>query len=382
MKTVRVHHEPSWRIASSTVEAFVTRRGGQLAPVTFDRHDRAIQPFAIAPWIGERNLPDMPPILQVLRGDFFCLPFGGNARPYRGEQHPPHGETANADWTFESLKNGCLHLSLQTKIRAGRVDKYIALRDGHNAVYSQHVVSGMRGPMNLGHHATLKFPDAAGGGLISTSPFVHGQVFPGAVELPEARGYSALKQGAEFKTLASVPMADGGVADLSRYPARRGFEDIAMLVSDAGSGFAWTAVSFPKQRHVWFALKDPRVLRNTVFWMSNGGRHYPPWSGRHVNVMGLEEVTSFFHAGLAESAGKNALSAQGHPTVLQLHPQRPTVVNTIMAVATIPATFDHVAMITPVAGGVELRSASGVSKIVALDIAFLQTPAKQLNKNL
>ena len=181
--------------------------------------------------------------------------------------------------------------------------------------------------MNLGHHAMLKFPDLPGSGFVTTSRFVYGQVFPQAFELPENLGYSWLKPGAEFKSLERVPTQNGETADLTRYPARRGFEDLVMLVSDAKAPFAWTAVSFPRERYVWFALKDPRVLRETVFWLSNGGRHYPPWNSRHVNVMGLEEVTSYFHLGLAESARTNPISRKGFPTCLALNPKKPLVVS-------------------------------------------------------
>ena len=118
--------------------------------------------------------------------------------------------------------------------------------DGENVVYSQHVVSGMSGPMNLGHHAMLKFPDVPGSGRVSTSRFVYGQVFPEAFEFPEKGGYSWLKAGAEFSSLEKVPTLDGQTADLTRYPARRGFEDLVMLVSDAEQPFGWTAVAFPQ----------------------------------------------------------------------------------------------------------------------------------------
>ena len=89
-----------------------------------------------------------------------------------------------------------------------------------------------------------------------------------------------------------------------------------MVVHEATPDFAWTAVTFPAQRYVWFALKDPRVLRSTVLWHSNGGRHYPPWNGRHVNVLGMEDVTTYFHFGLAESARPNSISRRGFPTCL------------------------------------------------------------------
>jgi hypothetical protein len=376
-----VRGQLSWRVASSQVEAFVTEMGGHLGPVTFDCKGRKLQPYSVAPWAEERTDPALPPILKALRGDFFCLPFGGNATPFGKERHPVHGETANARWEFRSEESmagrTCLHLSLAPKVRPGRVDKRIWLLDGQNTVYSQDVVSGMTGPMNLGHHAMLKFPDAPGSGLLSTSRFVYAQVFPGAFELPEQRGYSWLKPGAEFKSLAKVPTITGETADLTRYPARRGFEDLVMLVSDADVPFAWTAVSFPKERYVWFALKDPRVLRETVFWLSNGGRHYPPWNSRHVNVMGLEEVTSYFHCGLAESARKNPISRKGFPTCLKLDSRKPLAVNYIMGVARIPAGFDHVAAIQAARGNrsIVLKSASGRQAKAAVHLDFLHADA-------
>ncbi|HNU98334.1 MAG: hypothetical protein KA191_03485 [Verrucomicrobia bacterium] len=373
-----VRGQPSWRVASADVEAFVTRMGGQIGPVTFDRRGRRVQPFAVAPWAEEEEAAALPPILRALRGDFFCLPFGGNAKPFGKERHPLHGETANASWTLESLeKKGAasiLHLSLSTKARRGRVDKFITLVDGHQAVYARHRISGMKGPMCLGHHAMLRFPDHAGSGTVSTSPFLLGQVLPEPTERPEQRGYSLLKPGAEFASLENVPTITGETADLSRYPARRGFEDLALIVSDSAAPFAWTAVTFPRERYVWIGLKDPRVLRSTLFWFSNCGRHYPPWSGRHVNVMGLEEVTSYFHYGLAESARKNTLSRRGYATSIRLNPDRPLEVNYIMAVSSIPSGFDRVAAVdrSPRAGeGLLVRSASGKTLTIALDIDFL-----------
>lgn len=376
-----IHGQPSWRLASTDVEAFVTEMGGHLGPVTFDRKGRKLQPYSVAPWAEEQTDPSLPPILKALRGDFFCLPFGGNATPFGREKHPVHGETSNARWQFRSLETSegrsCLHLSLQTKVRSGRVDKRVWLVDGQNILYSQHVVTGMSGPMNLGHHAIIKFPDAPGSGLLSTSRFVYGQVFPQAFERPEEGGYSWLKSGAEFKSLEKVPTITGETADLTRFPARRGFEDLVMLVNDAAAPFAWTAVAFPKERCVWFALKDPRILHETVLWLSNGGRHYPPWSSRHINVMGLEEVTSYFHFGLAESARKNPISRKGFPTCLALNPKQPLVVPYIMGVASIPAGFDRVASIRAAQGNraIILESVSGRQAKAAVDLDFLQAGA-------
>jgi hypothetical protein len=369
--------QPSWRLATPQVEVFVTRQGGHVGPVKFKLEGRrTLAPFSVAPWAQEQEIQrdrNTPDIIKVLRGDFFCMPFGGNATPYRGERHPVHGETANAKWKFESKAGDSLRLSLRTKIRRARIEKTIRLRRGDRAIYSRHVISEARGPMNFGHHAMLQFPDSPGSGLVSTSPFVYGQVYPKPVEQPENRGYSILKPGAEFDSIERVPMITGETTDLSRYPARRGFEDLVMLISVPDPPFAWTAVSFPNEGFVWFALKDPRVLPNTIFWISNGGRHYAPWNSRHVNVMGLEEVIGNFHEGLAESAAENPLSRRGYKTSVPLDPNRTLVVNYIMAVAAIPRGFDRVTSIEPSgADGVVLRSASGQRVAAPLDLAFLQ----------
>jgi hypothetical protein len=373
MKLSTIASQPSWSISSDCVDAAVTRLGGHLAPVEFRVGRRRVQPFQIAPWANEGIGPKFPPLLQVLRGDFFCFPFGGNARPWRGENHPPHGETANGRWRFDRfLQDGAerqLHLHMDLTVRKGRVDKLIRLVDGHTAVYCRHVVRGASGPMPFGHHATLRFPES--GGRISTSPIVGGQVYPGIFEKPEEGGYTSLRPGAHFRTLARVPMANGGLADLTRYPAREGFEDLAMVSARPGDDFAWTAVVFPGERYVWYSLKDPRVLASTVLWHSNGGRHYAPWNGRHRGVLGLEEITGHFHDGLAESAAPNAVAARGIPTVARLSPRRPLVVSVIMGVAAVPDGFETVTRIDRKEGGIVLRGKNRAEVAVPLDWAFL-----------
>lgn len=381
VRKVTVQGQPSWCFQSDRVEACLTELGGQLGPVTFHLKAGKVQPYSIAPWVEEKEFGDLIPILRVLRGDFFCLPFGGNGTPFRGEKHPVHGDTANNRWHFEALEQAadriCLHTSLETEARAGRVDKRIHLLKGHAAVYCQHIISGMRGPMNLGHHAMLHFPEESGGGVLSTSPFAFGQVIPELFEKPADKGYSSLLPGAEFASLSAVPLATGGETDLSHYPARRGFEDLVTLVSDPKLPFAWTAVVFPKQRHAWFALKDPRILRQTVLWHSNGGRHYAPWNGRHVGVLGLEEVTSYFAYGLAESARANPISKRGFPTTLELSPRTPLVVPYIMGMVSLPAGFDRVRDILPVDEGnsVQLVAHSGRKVVTPLCLDFLKSTA-------
>lgn len=378
MDTTRIAGQPSWHLVSDRTEAWLTEIGGHLGPISFNLDGRVVSPFNLAPWAEETFEPELPPILRVLRGDFFCLPFGGNDVPFGSERHPPHGETANRKWTFESLSNSdgrtTLHASMETEIRPGRVDKYISLREGESAVYQRHRVSRMTGPMSFGHHCMLKFPDEDGSGLISTSAFVLGRTAPLPVELPRNQGYSLLRPDVGFDSLESVETVTGERANLSRYPARRGYEDLVMLVSDPALSLAWTAVSFPEEGYAWFALKNPGVLRNTVFWMSNMGRYYAPWNGRHLNVMGLEEVTSYFHYGLAESATDNPISRAGYPTCENLNGNEVLDVRYIIGVVATGNGFGRVADIRPAANGeaVLIRGTGGETVFAAVDAGFLQ----------
>jgi hypothetical protein len=371
-KLQKIHGQPSWTLSTAEVEAAVTKQGGHVGPVRFRIADRWVEPFDLAPWAEEKVKIEIPPILKVMRGDFFCMPFGGNGTAYGAEEHPPHGETANSVWKYESSTASRIELTMETTIRKGQVEKSIEIIPGQTAIYSRNTISGMKGPMCFGHHAILKLP-APNAGRLSMSKFIYGQVFPGAFEEVVKGGYSFLKAGAKFSSLRRVPQVDGKFADLSVYPSREGYEDLVLTGSDAKLPFAWTAMTVAGEGYVWFALKDPRVLRSTVVWMSNGGRHYAPWSSRHRHAIGLEEVTANFHYGLAESAKPNPLTRAGIPTCVRMEPDKPVTVNYIMAVSAIPRGFDIVKNIQASANGkaVVLTSESGKTATAPINLSFL-----------
>jgi hypothetical protein len=377
-KTSIVFGQPSWTLESGMVTASVTQTGGHLAPVAFHFAKKTVQPFSIAPWWDEKVDADVPTIVKILRGDFFCMPFGGNALPYRGVSHQVHGDTANLRWKplgfTKSDEEVTLRLDMDLKAFSGHVEKRVTLVPGQTVVYQKHIVTGVNAPTSIGHHSTLKFPDKPGSGRISTSKRMLGQVFVEPTEKPEEKGYSILKPGAIFENLESVPMITGEMADLSRYPARRGFEDIAILVADPALPVAWSAVAFPQEGYVWFTLRDPKVLASTLLWISNGGRHTAPWSGRHVNVMGVEDITGCFHYGAAQSAKANVLNKQGVKTSVTPSAKRPLHVNYISGVAEIPKTFDRVKDIVVEGDRITLVSDRGPKVNTPVNTEFLKSP--------
>src|SRR4051812_13647708 len=116
-----VHGQPSWSFRSDRVAAHLTQQGGHLGPVSFELGHEVVQPFSVAPWATEKVDPATIPLLRILRGDFFCCPFGGNGTPWRGEAHPVHGESAASRWTLRSIKHegnsATLQATLATRIR-------------------------------------------------------------------------------------------------------------------------------------------------------------------------------------------------------------------------------------------------------------------------
>lgn len=348
----------------------MTTTGGQLGSVKFRVGRQLIEPLHTAPWCDKPEARKLIPLLRELRGDFFCAPFGAGPA-WRGEAHPPHGETANADWTVTSSAPDRVVAGLKTRIRPGKITKFVEARPGETNLYQAHVFEGVKGAMCVGHHAMLDF-NRNGPGVLSTSKLRLAQVLPAPFENPAQGGYSSLKPGAWLRRLDQVPLADGGMTDLTRYPAREGFEDLVMIHHWDADDFAWAAVVFPEKQFVWFSLKNPAYLASTVLWHSNGGRHYAPWNGRHRGVLGVEEVTAYFHLGLAASLARNPWKEKGVPTSLNFARRKPTRVPYIMGVAALPAGFDAVQTIRRTATGIRLQSRRGQPIDHVVDLSFLR----------
>jgi hypothetical protein len=376
----RIQGQESFLLKTRSVELAVTTAGGMLGPVSFFPQDAVpIRPYAVAPWAEESLPPGTPPMLASLRGDWFCSAFGENSEPHAGHHLPPHGESANRKWrglARGETTAGCwLRLGVELPLQGGRCEATTALLTDHSVVYQRHDLTGLTGPTNPGHHATLAFPDVEGAGRLSFSRLAHARTYCEPPERRENRGYSWLKPDVEISDLRAVPCVDGSTTDLSRYPARRGFEDIAILCTDPGVEFGWSAVTFPGERFVWFALRNPQQLASTLLWFSNGGRHYPPWNGRHINVLGVEDMTGFFHAGLAASCRPNLLSERGVRTCLEPDAEGRLSIAYIQGVARVPAGFDRVATIEsrPDDGSVLIHADSGTMVEVRCQTAFLRT---------
>jgi hypothetical protein len=375
-----ISSEPSWVIENDTVRIALTLKGGHMAPVTFFRTSGSpAQPYYVSPWQGEGKTVQ-PPVLGPLRGDFFCMPFGGDS-VVKGVAHTTHGEPATGTWRAGSLQQSDaltrLTLTMDTSTLKGRITKSITLVPGQNTIYIRHVLEGFDGRASLGHHATLAGGDQPDALLLSTSPVQFGRVSPRPANTFESGGeYNALLAGADFRSLDRVPTIwkEMPFDSCASFPRRRGFCDIVQVYNKQASGPAWVTAVNPSEGWLWFALKDPMVLPSTLFWMENYGRHSDPWKGRNCCV-GLEDVCAYFAMGLAASVKKNELNEKGIPTAHKLSPARPTAVNCIQGMTRIPKGFGRVKTARFQKGSVTFTGESGKTAAAAVDHGFLFTGA-------
>ncbi len=359
-----VHGEVSHHLATPEIDLDVTARAGHMAPVVFHLPGRDVSPYSLSPW-QPAEFPGLPPLLFVLRGDFLCLPFGGQTNG------PPHGDPANAEWSLVSQNERSITLRQQASDSGASIEKILSTRPGHHAVYAEHRISNLDGEYNYGTHPVLDLSGLPDGvARISVSPFRWASVFPGWFSDPANGETQALKPSAEFSDLTCVPLASGGTTDLTRYPARAGNDDLVMMASAPATPeqpFAWSAAVM--DGYLWFSLKNPAYFPCTLFWMSNGGRTAPPWNSRHFGRLGIEDVCSYFANGVALSR-QHPLS--GIPTVRRFRSDVTVSLKVVQGVAAVPQDFGLTTSIRPVAeNSVAITGESGKEIIIPMEWEFV-----------
>ncbi|WP_404536667.1 hypothetical protein [Bradyrhizobium ottawaense] len=291
---------------------------GHIASLAIDADGQRLCPLHRAPWINDPEIQRTEEIalsLRRLSGDFFCAPFGRSDV----EESPGHGWSANSEWVLVDVKRLGSRVTatyeLLRPIMGAKLFKELSLVDHHPFLYQKHTFEGGRGRLSAGHHPMVHM---SAGGSLSFSPKRWAQTNDNPIETDPKRGRHALRYPASAD-LGSFPLAKGGTVDLRRYPPAEGHEDFVTLVEAANSKFGWSAALRSGERDVVLFLKDPGELPVTMLWMSNAGRDYSPWLGRHRGVLGIEDGCCYLNAGHAAALASNSLSEAGIPTNFELH---------------------------------------------------------------
>lgn len=359
-------------IRAAGIEVVIDLAVGHLRSVTIEREGCALTPLYTAPWVDDPTIAadeSILPNLRFLSGDFFCAPFGATDDP----AIPSHGWPANSRWehvgTVTHEQGGSVaRYALQKKILGARLVKEITLRDGHPFLYVRHVFEGGSGSISVASHAMTKFTSR---GRLSFSPKAYGATPPRPQESDPARGRSALAYPARFESLASVPLKDGGTTDLHSYPIAERHEDFLILVEEEGRNLGWAAAVREDAADIVLSLKNPKDFPITMLWFSNGGRDYPPWNGRNIGVLGIEEGRAWSANGYKASIAPNPLSDSGVPTSLRLQPDGEAEVRHVIGAIPLPAGWTEVARINVDGESLKLRDVGGSTTTIPFASGFL-----------
>jgi len=370
-----IYGQRSWVMESNSVRMAITQIGTHLAPVTFYRDEEVpVQPYHISPWQEEACEFSKDASEAILRGDFFCLPFG-HAEPNLGVCS--HGRTAGMPWSFVGTESRAglhgLWVLMENALHSATVMRQFFLRDGENVVYDRTSITGLEGVFTLGHHAVLRTPQQSKTLLISTSKQILGMTFPGPFAITASGERQLLAIAAEFDTLAGVPSICGNMTtvDCSAYPIRNGFSDLLQIAVEAEHGQpAWTVAVNTQEEYLWFSLRDPALLPSTIIWIENCGRRNPPWNGR-TSSLGLEDVCSYFDRGSEVARLPNIFSQRGIKTAQEFLPDETFHLSYIQGVLRLPRDFGRVRNMQCDSGGALFTDVNGITVRADVETGFV-----------
>ena len=307
-----------WEHGALTVQ----RHAAMLAPITFLLPGgRQVSPMHVAPWAQEPSATEQPGILQRLRGEWPCVPFGYSVNDptapaewarLNGPSEPNeeiHGHSSNHPWSWE--EGDGLSLKLFIDYPAGnpvrRLVRIVTPDPNAPAVDIElriEVKDACRLPIGL--HPTFRLPAEVSSARIEPAAFTEGCTYPGTVE-PSAPLFAIDRA---FVSLKAVPGRDGESIDVSRLPLAKDTEELLQLNRIDGTVALTNEAERYRVRLTWQKEHFPSLL----LWISNRGRKGSPWNGRHL-ALGMEPICSPFGLGPAVARADNPMAKEGTPTV-------------------------------------------------------------------
>ena len=331
-----------WHLEWSFGSLDLHSAGGMLGGVFLKDGAWTVRPFYEAPWIGEAPLSDVPSLLDQLRSEFPCVPFGSPSYPvervidsWKQSLSLPavsdptldasdsllHGYVCVGSWDLIRQTESAIEIAVDypQSSAISRVSRVVSADLKRPAInFSLTVEARKKSRWPMGVHPNFALPSAAGAFRIEPGKFRFGVVHPAGPEPGVSRG----EPGALFEDLAQVPMRDKGRARFDRLPFAYATEEIVQLCGIDGS-----VKLFDDQAKVAYRLTwDASILPSLLLWISNRGRSYPPWNSRNVCV-GVEPLIGTFDLGHYAASARNPINEKGVDTARTLIPGEPTEVD-------------------------------------------------------
>lgn len=294
--------QTSWRIDWEFGSAEVRALGAMLGPVRFKLDaTRDLEVMHVAPWAGQASSSSLPGVLQSLRGEWPCVPFGRTDTPLdlpadwtlrEPEDDWSHGYGSNHVWTCEEVGPDHILLTIDypTSAAVSRLERRIQAVAGTAALDIELTVHPRRTvTLPIGLHPTFRLPAPSGRVLIDVEANEGIYTYPSR----SAGESTLLRPDQRGESLDQMPGVDGNV-DLSRLPLLTDTEELLQVRGLAGRGdrapLRLHYLDHDAQVELWW---DTSVLPDLMLWVSNRGRAGVPWQSRHV-ALGAEPVNSVF----------------------------------------------------------------------------------------
>ena len=300
--------------------------GGMLGPVLFLLPDgRQVSPLHVAPWGNDPQRGTLPEILQELRGEWPCVPFGSDAarmlpegwsatgESFEGAE-APHGHSSNVHWQWSDCdEHGISLICLYPENHPVRLLRRRIAPDPQAPAVDISLDIEVRRACRLpiGLHPTFRLPARPGAVRIEPGAYERVYSFPGDVE----PGAALFVPDRHWSSLGKVEARSGAPVDAAQVPLAEDTEDLLQLAGIDGTVALHYRDEDFRARLSWQKEHFPSLL----LWCSNRGRKAYPWNGRHV-ALGVEPVASAFDLGPAVSTADNPLSQAGTRTAVAFEP--------------------------------------------------------------
>ena len=151
--------------------------------------------------------------------------------------------------------------------------------------------------MQWGVHPTFRLPEEPGAFEIGFGGDVTAFTYPGFFEA----GVSRVAHGRTCAGIGAVPMLDGSVQSFASLPLPFDTEELLLVAGHKGVARLTNRAEGYRVVMEW----DPDVFPGVLLWVSNRGRRYAPWNGRHLGL-GVEPVCAPFDLGYAHAVNPSS----------------------------------------------------------------------------
>lgn len=304
-------------------EAKLQSLGGMLGPVSLVLEDgRSVSPLHVAPWENE-DMADQPAILQRLRGEWPCVPFGsvpdrplperwreaqGNTVVSDPAFDDPHGFGSNHHWTISAGGEGELLADIEYPPESviKSVQRRIVATPGKARLVFELIITARRDcEIPIGLHPCFVLPETPGAMRLHTGPHSGVWTHP----LDERQPLSRFAEDQVFADLSVLKSSHGDAVDATALPFAGQSENLLLLTGVEGR----LILDNLEQNYRIVLEWDRDVFPSLMLWISNCGRSQRPWFNRHL-ALGAEPVRAAFDLGVGISAASNPLNRAGVPT--------------------------------------------------------------------